>query len=151
MRSLRIMGPDWRRQSRWALLLIVCLSGNCVRAGERGLTNTWASNHVRLRSVDIDAIRWTDGFWAERFELCRKVMIPNMWRLLEDPNISHAYENFLVAAGERQGRHRGPKWHDGDFYKWLEAVAFVYATTRDEELDRRMDRIAFDPNLIQSE
>ncbi len=141
MRLHRIMGPDWPRQLRWALLLIVCLCGDCVRAGGRGLANTWASDHVRLRSVDIDAVRWTDGFWAERFELCHKVMIPNMWRLLEDPNISHAYENFLVAAGERRDRHRGPKWHDGDFYKWLEAAAFVYATTRDEELDRRMDGI----------
>ena len=64
-----------------------------------------------------------------------------MWRLLEDPNISHAYENFLVAAGQKQGRHRGPKWNDGDFFKWLEAVAFVYATTHDEDLDRQMDGI----------
>lgn len=151
MRSLRIMGPDWRRQSRWALLLIVCLGGSCVRAGGRGLVNTSASTHVRLRSVDIDAVRWTDGFWADRFEVCRKVMIPNMWRLLEDPNISHAYENFLVAAGERQGRHHGPKWHDGDFYKWLEAVAFVYGTTRDEELDRRIDRIIETIGKVQRE
>jgi DUF1680 family protein len=64
-----------------------------------------------------------------------------MWQLLEDPQISHAFENFLVAAGVKQGTHRGPKWHDGDFYKWLEAVAFVYAVTKEEELDRRMDRI----------
>ncbi len=141
MHLLRIMRANWRRQSQWALLLVVCLGGSCARAAEKGLASTWASGHVRLRSVDIDAVRWTDGFWAERFDLCRKVMIPNMWRLLEDPSISHAYENFLVAAGERQGRHRGPQWHDGDFYKWLEAVAFVYATTRDEQLDRRMDRI----------
>jgi DUF1680 family protein len=94
-----------------------------------------------LRSVAIDAVRWTDGFWAERFDWCRKVVVPNMWRLLADPNISHAYENFLIAAGQKQGRHRGPKWNDGDFYKWLGAVAFVYATTRDEALDRQMDAI----------
>ncbi|MCU0917338.1 MAG: glycoside hydrolase family 127 protein, partial [Planctomycetes bacterium] len=87
------------------------------------------------------AVRWTDGFWAERFEQCRKVALPNMQRLLEDPEISHAYENFLIAAGLKEGRHDGPKWNDGDFYKWLEAVAFVYASTRDEELDRQMDRM----------
>ncbi len=151
MRWFGMIGSDWRRPSRWAFLLIVCLGGSCARAAEKGLTNTWASDHVRLRSVDIDAVRWTDGFWAERFDLCRKVMIPNMWRLLEDPNISHAYENFLVAAGERRGRHRGPKWHDGDFYKWLEAAAFVYATTRDEELNRRMDRIIETIGQVQRE
>jgi DUF1680 family protein len=64
-----------------------------------------------------------------------------MWRLLEDPAISHAYANFLVAAGEQTGRHQGPKWHDGDFYKWLEAAAAVFAITRDARLDRLMDRV----------
>jgi DUF1680 family protein len=68
-------------------------------------------------------------------------MIPNMWRLLEDPQISHAYENFQVAAGLEKGRHRGPKWHDGDFYKWLEASAFVCGITKDETLVRQMDQI----------
>ncbi len=126
---------------RYVLFLVVCLGGVHVHAAGRGLTDTSASPHVRLRSVDIGAVRWTDGFWAERFDWCRTVVIPNMWRLLEDPNISHAYENFLVAAGQKQGRHRGPEWHDGDFFKWLEAVAFVFATTHDEELDRQMDGI----------
>jgi DUF1680 family protein len=121
--------------------VVVCLAvGGACGAG-RGLTDTSSSPYVRLRSVDIDAVRWTDGFWAERLDWCHNVVIPNMWRLLEDPNISHAYENFLVAAGEKEGVHRGPKWHDGDFFKWLEAAAFVYAMTHDEALDRRMDRI----------
>jgi DUF1680 family protein len=121
--------------------MVVCLGGVHVHAAGKGLADTSTSPHVRLRSVDIGAVRWTDGFWAERFDWCRKVVIPNMWRLLEDPNISHAYENFLIAAGQKQGVHRGPKWHDGDFFKWLEAVAFVYAITRDEELGRQMDAI----------
>jgi len=108
---------------------------------EKGITNTSASRFAKLRSVDIDDVRWTGGFWAERFETCRKNMIPNMWTLLENPEISGAYENFLIASGQKQGRHRGPKWNDGDFYKWLEAVAFVYGVTKDEQLDRQMDQI----------
>jgi DUF1680 family protein len=123
------------------LFVVICLAAGYANGAGKGLTDTSASPHARLRSVDIDAVRWTEGFWAERFDWCRKVVIPNMGRLLTDPNISHAYENFLVAAGEKQGRHRGPKWNDGDFYKWLEAMAFVYAATRDPELDRQMDAI----------
>jgi len=122
-------------------LLILCLWGSQVCGAAGGLTATSSSPHVVLRSVDIGAVRWTQGFWARRFESCRDAAIPNMWRLLADPNTSHAYENFLVAAGVKEGRHRGPKWHDGDFFKWLEAVAFVYGMTHDEELDRQMDRI----------
>jgi DUF1680 family protein len=127
----------------FALLVVaaVCFACGAACGGDRALTNTWASPHVQLRCTDIDAVRWTDGFWAERFELCHQTMLPTMWKLLEDPQISHAYDNFLIAAGLKQGRHRGPKWHDGDFLKWLEAVAFVYAITRDEALDRQMDEI----------
>ena len=123
------------------LVLGLCLSEGFVEGASRGITNTAHSPHARLRSVDIDGVQWTDGFWAEQFRKCHEVMIPNMWRLLEDPEISHAFDNFRVAAGLKQGRHRGPKWHDGDFYKWLEAAAFVYGMTKDENLDQMMDRI----------
>ena len=123
------------------LFVVICLADTGVHAAGSGLTDTSASPYVRLRSVAIDDVRWTEGFWAERFDWCRETVIPNMWRLFEDPNFSDAYENFLVAAGRKQGRHHGPKWNDGDFLKWLEAVAFAYATTRDESLDRQMDEI----------
>jgi len=63
-----------------------------------------------------------------------------MWRLLEDPDISHAYANFLVAAGLKEGRHHGPNARRR-FYKWLEAAAFTYAVTKDEKLNQQMDNI----------
>jgi len=68
-------------------------------------------------------------------------MIPNMWRLLEDPNIGHAFTNFRIAAGLEEGEFRGTWWHDGDLYKWLEATAYVYAVTKDDGLDRLMDKV----------
>lgn len=96
---------------------------------------------MKLKSVGIGDVKWTEGFWADWFNLCYEAMIPNMWQLLKDPKISHSYENFLIAAGMKDGEHHGPKWHDGDFYKWLESVAYVYAITRDESLDQLMDAI----------
>jgi len=127
-------------RQRIILFFLICLvTGSLCNAG--GLTDTSASRYVKLRSVDIKDVRWAEGFWNDRFDWCRKVVIPNMQRLLEDPDVSHAYDNFLIAAGRKDGRHRGPQWHDGDFYKWLESVAFVYAITHDEELDILMDRI----------
>lgn len=121
--------------------LAIGASAGSVQGAGKGLTNTSGSPHVRLRSIDVDAVKWTGGFWAQQFERCHEVMIPNMRRLLEDSETSHAFDNFLVAAGLKQGRHRGPKWHDGDFYKWLEAAAFAYGMTKDENLDKMMDRI----------
>ena len=102
------------------------------------ITDTSSSPYVKLRSVNIGGVKWTEGFWAERFNVCHQVMIPDMWRTLKDPNISHAYTNFLVAAGLEEGEHKGNPFFDGDFYKWLEAVAYVYGITKDEKLDQRM-------------
>jgi DUF1680 family protein len=105
------------------------------------LVDTSHSPHARLRSVPLTDVHWTGGFWGEQFARCHQTMIPNIWQLLADPAISHAYTNFRIAAGYETGNHRGPQWNDGDFYKWLEGVAAVYAVTKDPELDALMDRL----------
>lgn len=114
------------------LVTATCLAGEATHE---------VSPHTKLKDAGFGHTRWTQGFWADRFQVCSDSMVPNMWRLLEDPEISHAYANFLAAAGKIEDRHRGPKWHDGDFYKWLEAAAYVYGITRDETLNRQMDEI----------
>jgi len=94
-----------------------------------------------MNSTDLDAVKWTNGFWADRFSVYKDTMILSMWKTLNDPDISHSYRNFEVAAGEVAGEHSGPPFHDGDFYKWLESVASVYAVTKEPKLDALMDRI----------
>jgi len=95
--------------------------------------------YFKLKKVDLRAARWTEGFWAEKFELCRDVIIPNMRRAMDVPDNGAVFSNFSVAAGLEEGTHLGTNWSDGDCYKWLEAVAHVYGVTGDEELDRIMD------------
>jgi DUF1680 family protein len=72
-------------------------------------------------------------------------MIPHMWTIFADPNESHAWDNFLMAAGLGEGRGdgkpHGPPFNDGDFLKWFEALAQVYAVTKDPAIDAEMDRI----------
>jgi uncharacterized protein len=106
-----------------------------------GLVNTASSPYVRLRSVNMNDVHWTQGFWADKFDQCARVIVPNMWQLLSNTEISAAYHNFLVATGRTEGHHSGPKWNDGDFYKWFEAAAYVYGITKDAPLDRLMDEI----------
>ena len=97
------------------------------------------SPHAALRDVDHDAVRWTQGFWAERSELCSTVMLSSMEQALRQTNNAACLDNFLIAAGEKTGQQCGANWGDGDCYKWLEAVAHVYGVTRDPALDRKMD------------
>jgi DUF1680 family protein len=95
--------------------------------------------HAVVGPVGVADARWTTGFWAARFEVCRTTTVPAMGALMEGAEHSQFLQNFRIAAGLESGKHRGPPWNDGDFYKWLEAAAAVYAVTKDPALDRRMD------------
>mgnify|MGYP000026370934 CR=1 FL=1 len=99
------------------------------------------SPYCKLKEVNSDSVRWTEGFWAEKFELCYKSIIPNMREAMNNPNNAAVFKNFYIAAGLEEGEHLGTFWSDGDCYKWLEAVAHVYSVTRDKELDCIMDQL----------
>jgi len=105
------------------------------------LMDTSHSPFVKFRSLGMTDVRWTAGFWADRFEVCKKSMVPVMGKLLRETKRTHFIDNFLVAAGMMEGRHRGPKWNDGDFCKWFESAAALYAATRDPKLDKMMDEV----------
>lgn len=104
-------------------------------------TTSRKSPFAKLQPVQSRSVHWTHGFWAEWTRLCRDVMVPNMWRLFQDDTISHAYANFRIAAGMEPGEHQGPKWHDGDFYKWMEAACHLISVHHDAQLDQLLDHI----------
>lgn len=110
-----------------------------VQAMDRELVNTSRSPHVLMRNVDLDAVRWTKGFWADKFKLCYEAMLPTVQQALLDPNNSEHLINFKIEAGMEEGPRRSTAWSDGDCYKWLEAVVLVYEVTRDPKLDWLMD------------
>lgn len=124
-------------------LLFTCImvyTATALQAQDKALTNTSRSSYAKLRSLNMGDVQWTKGFWADRFQVCKETMVPNMWRIYNDANISHAFKNFEIAAGLDTGNHKGPSFHDGDFYKTLEAVASMYAATKDKNLDEEMDK-----------
>jgi DUF1680 family protein len=97
------------------------------------------SPYAKLRNVDMGAVQWTSGFWAERFEVCKNAMVPHLWKTYHDATLCHSFKNFEIAAGLDTGSFKGPSFHDGDFYKTLEAVAGLYAVDKDPALDLMMD------------
>ena len=118
---------------------LLCLS-IAAHAQQKSLVNTSRSPYAKLRSIDMGQVQWTGGFWGERSTVCSNVMVPNLWNIYFDPNISHAFKNFEIAAGLDTGVHKGPSFHDGDFYKTLEALASTYASTRNKQLHALMDK-----------
>src|SRR5665647_381808 len=97
------------------------VGSNCF-AQDKSLVNTSQSPYAKLKSINMEDVRWTTGFWAERFKVCKESMVPHMMGNYLNPEVSHAYRNFEIAAGKEPGEHAGPAFHDGDFYKILEGM-----------------------------
>jgi DUF1680 family protein len=121
-------------------LIVSCIVLRVLQSSaQNGLVNTNASPHAKLSSVGLSDVQWTKGFWAERFAVCRDAMVPQLWSTYTSKDMCYSFQNFRIAAGLDTGRFRGPSFHDGDFYKTLEAIAAMYASTKDKKLDAWMD------------
>lgn len=121
-------------------LALVLLLAAAAQAQDKSLVNTSNSPYAKLHSINLSDVTWTNGFWADRFKVATETMVPNMWAIYNDPKISHAFKNFEIAAGLDTGSHAGPSFHDGDYYKTLEAVAVLYASTKNPKLNEMMDK-----------
>jgi DUF1680 family protein len=126
------------RLPRLLLVVLPMVLAGSVHGG-RGAVDISASPHVKFRNTDMEAVRWTEGFWAERFELCRDVTIPALIQVLQKPDNSASFHYLRMAAGLAEGKFAGNNWSDGDCYKLVEAMAAMYRVTRDPQLNRQMD------------
>lgn len=124
---------------RGHLLCSVFLLGLAVVHAAPPLVDNRSSPHARVRSVGLDDVRWTEGFWARHFATARTRTLPAMWALMSGTTPKHYLENFRIAAGLTKGRYRGAPFNDGDFYKWLEGACVVSGLTGDADLGRKVD------------
>ena len=111
-----------------------------IKDNARGIINNTNSPNVKLKSIDIGDCQWTEGFWAEKWKQAEETMVPYMGELLKG-DTGHGLNNFKIAAGLKEGEHKGWWWHDGDFYKWMEACMYIYAVNKNEKIVRDMDEI----------
>jgi len=102
-------------------------------------TQSTVSPNAKMSGVEVHEVKWTEGFWAEKVDLCKRATLPSVEAALLDDHNGAQLINFKIAAGLGQGKNRGTDWSDGDCYKWIEAMAFMFALTGDNELDRKMD------------
>ncbi len=140
------MSDRWLRILRWftrGVMAAVAVTG--VLAAARVVDNS-SSPAALVRTVGLDEVRWTSGFWAQRLEVIRTRTLPAMAELMTGTNRTQFFLNFEIAAGLAEGRHRGAPFNDGEFYKFIEAASAAYAVTGewpvDGDLDRMIDIIA---------
>ena len=137
---------------------LVLVIGITAQAQEKGLTDMSRSQQAKMKNTPMGSVKWTGGFWGDRFKVLSQTTIWDMWDTWNTPwetldekgaHGSNGFRNFEVAAGTVQGKHHGPPFHDGDMYKWLEACATVYAVTKDPRLDNLMDKFIEQVRLAQ--
>jgi uncharacterized protein len=121
------------------ILFSTILFSTAFLAQNKGLVDNSASPYSKLRSVGLQDVNWTGGFWKEQLNVENKETLPYMWNLYHDEKVTHAYANFEISAGLMKGTFSGPSFHDGDFYKIFEGMAATYAVTKDKKLDQQMD------------
>ena len=112
-------------------LCLVCCCGTATNVIAQGLTDMSQSKHALMQNTPMGAVRWTGGFWGDRFNMLSTTGIWSMWDTWNTPyetidklglHGSHGFANFQVAAGTVKGKHHGPPFHDGDMYKKLDAL-----------------------------
>ena len=140
-------------------ILGVVLMAAVPAMAQSGLTDMSRSQQAKMKpNTPLGSVKWTGGFWADRFNVMSTTGIWSMWDTWNTPyetidamglHGSNGFRNFEVAAGTVKGKHHGPPFHDGDMYKWLEACATVYAITKDPKLDALMDKFIEQVALAQ--
>ena len=137
---------------------MVSCCGTAMNTMSQGLTDMSHSQQALMQNTPMGTVKWTGGFWGDRFNMLSTTGIWDMWDTWNTPyetidalglHGSHGFANFQVAAGTVKGKHHGPPFHDGDMYKWLEACAAVYAVTKDPKIDALMDKFIEQVALAQ--
>ena len=64
------------------IAILSLISINLSLAQEKGIINNGKSPYVKLRSVNLGDCQWTEGFWADKFKIAEKSMVPYMGSLL---------------------------------------------------------------------
>ncbi len=102
------------------------------------IVDTMHSPHARLRPVPVDAVTFSDAFWAPRLARTRAVTLPAQYALLENTG---RLDNFRRAAGALAAPFRGYFFNDSDVYKWLEGALWALAASDAPELMQQVETV----------
>ncbi|MCU0780701.1 MAG: glycoside hydrolase family 127 protein [Akkermansiaceae bacterium] len=77
-----------------------------------------------ITPVPLDQVAITDGFWRQRLDAHFQQGIDHA---LDQCHKTGRLDNFVIAAGLKEGGHQGAPFNDSDVYKILEGMAYSTA------------------------
>ena len=94
-----------------------------------------------VKDVPLTAVKFTDGFWAQRQQTDVAVTIAHEIKMSEE---TKRLANFEVAAAALKGETGGKfqtryAFDDSDVYKVIEAAAYVLMLQKNGELEAKLD------------
>ena len=78
------------------LIMAGLLSASSVMAQNGGLTDMSKSKFSQMSNTPLGAVKWTGGFWGERFGVYSNTSLQSMWNTWNNPDISHGFRNFEI-------------------------------------------------------
>ena len=112
------------------LILATCVTvvGACAQGRPvRGVT-----------CVPFSDVQVADGLWSARLEANRKTTIPASFKFCED---TKRIDNFVIAAGKKEGKFTGAHFNDSDVYKVIEGAAYILKATPEAKLEKYVDDV----------
>jgi DUF1680 family protein len=91
-----------------------------------------------FRTLQYGAVKFINGFWAERQSINHKVSLKHGYAML---NKAGNFQNLRMAAGLESGKYSGMNFSDENVYKWLEALAWELGRAPDAELQLLADEV----------
>lgn len=92
----------------------------------------------KLKRLDSDAVRWTDGFWGKKYSTVKNDSLPSVLEALNDESNATYFPNFKN-CGKKEGKFTGVDWSDGDCYKSVETMILFLDMEYDAALDAQID------------
>lgn len=97
----------------------------------------------RLHSMPLKDIHISDNYWSRYIDTIFEKGIAYQWETLNDrvadAEPSYCINNYMIAAGRKQGEFGGMVFQDSDLSKWLEAVAYSLEIRPNPDLEALAD------------
>lgn len=102
------------------------------------LTQFSIAQHKSIQPVPLKNVKLHQGFWHERMETARNVMIPHVFHQCEETG---RINNFAVAGGLKKGVFQGTRFDDSDVFKVVEGASYSLQNHYDAKLDHYLDSL----------